>query len=130
MPLTDADILKLLTTKINASGTTVGVALEAAARAASLPTATDTTDALLGKWLGASGPTVAVAVQSTYGLVRELADRAGVDIDEAAFAAAVVSEIAPQVIAAVVAKLDGISGVDPAALAAEIVAELGSKLAA
>ena len=66
MPLTDADILKLLTTKINASGTTVGVALEAAARAASLPTATDTTDALLGKWLGASGPTVAVALQDSY----------------------------------------------------------------
>ena len=66
MPLTDADILKLLTTKINASGTTVGVALEAAARAASLPTATDTTDALLSKWLGASGPTVAVALQDSY----------------------------------------------------------------
>lgn len=72
MPLTDADILKLLTTKINASGTTVGVALEAAARAASLPTATDTTDALLGKWLGASGPTVAVALQTTHSTVAVL----------------------------------------------------------
>ena len=89
-----------------------------------------TAAAVHGQWLGSSGPTIGVAVQSTYGLVRELADRAGVDIDEAALAAAVVSEVAPQLIAAIVAKLDGISGVDPAALAAEIVAELGSKLAA
>lgn len=74
MPLTQTDatlvartvITELLATRINASGTTVGVALEAAARAASLPTATDTTDALLGKWLGASGPTVAVALQDSY----------------------------------------------------------------
>ena len=89
-----------------------------------------TAAAVHGQWLGSSGPTIGIAVQSTYGLVRELADRAGVDIDEAALAAAVVSEIAPQLVAAIVAKLDGISGVDPAALAAEIVAELGSKLAA
>ena len=89
-----------------------------------------TAAAVHGQWLGSSGPTIGIAVQSTYGLVRELADRAGVDIDEAAFAAAVVSEVAPQLVAAVVAKLDGISGVDPAALAAEVVAELGSQLAA
>ena len=86
--------------------------------------------AVHGQWLGSSGPTIGVALQSTYGLVRELADRAGVDIDEAALAAAVVSEVAPQLIAAIIAKLDGVSGVDPAALAAEVVAELGSKLAA
>ena len=89
-----------------------------------------TAAAVHGQWLGSSGPTIGTAVQGTYGLVRELAERAGVDIDEAALAAAVVSEVAPQLIAAIVAKLDGISGVDPAALAAEIVAELGSKLAA
>ena len=89
-----------------------------------------TAAAVHGQWLGSSGPTIGVALQGTYGLVRELADRAGVDLDEAAFAAAVVSEVAPQLIAAIVAKLDCISGVDPAALAAEIVAELGSKLAA
>lgn len=63
-------------------------------------------------------------------LVQQIAVKSGVDVDEAAIASAVVAGIAPQLVAAIVAKLDGIAGVDPAALAAEIVAELGSKLVA
>ena len=128
MPLTDADILKLLTTKINASGTTVGVALEAAARAASLPTATDTTDALLGRLLGSSGPTVAVALQDTFYSVRALKGAAGVevDVDETAMAQQVAAIVAPVVRDAVVAAVT--AGGTPEAVADAVVAKLGAAL--
>lgn len=80
------------------------------------------------QWLGSSGPTIGTAIQSTHGLVQELASRAGVDIDEVALAQELAASILPTLTAALTAALDGISGVDPQQLAREVVAELGAQL--
>ena len=70
-----------------------------------------------------------LAATQTLALVRDLAARSGIDVDEAAIARDLVAGITPALVAAVTAKLDGVAGVDAAALARELVAELGAALA-
>ena len=85
-----------------------------------------TAAAVHGQWLGSSGPTIGIAVQSTYGIVQALADRAGVDIDETAMAQQVAAIVAPVVRDAVVAAAQ--AGGTPEAVADAVVAKLGAAL--
>ena len=75
------------------------------------------------QWLGSSGPTIGIAVQSTYSIVQALADRAGVDVDEAAMAQQVAAIVAPVVRDAVVAAAT--AGGSPEAVADAVLAKLG-----
>lgn len=78
------------------------------------------------QWLGSSGPTIGTAVQGTYRIVRALADRAGVDIDEAAIAEQVAALVAPIVRDAVVDAAT--AGGSPEAVADAVVAKLAASL--
>jgi hypothetical protein len=71
-----------------------------------------------------------LTASTTLGVVRELAAREGVDVDEAAIASAVVAGITPQLRAAITDALKGVAGVDPRVVADAVVAKLGARLAA
>lgn len=68
------------------------------------------------------------AASNVLAIVQGLAAKAGVDVDEAAIAREVAASVLPALTAALVAKLDGIAGVDASVLAREVVAELGAAL--
>ena len=74
-----------------------------------------------------------VYLEQLLGITRELAAKAGVDIDESALTSRITAGVLPaltaSLTASIEAKLSGIAGVDASALAREVVAELGAALA-